>query len=158
MKIFLIYTILLINIVFLKNLTLHDYDNPSANHILDVEIPHDNQNLLIVSGMLGGIEFYDISNPEILNHLDNLSLSGGGGNGGGGARIDSDHMLMRNVDTESVISETDISIGGVSGLHEQSFSYVDSARSSLIGPGIIETLQGRMFLTKEKLPFLRVQS
>ena len=29
--------------------------------------------LLIISGMIGGIEFYDISNPEILNHLDNLS-------------------------------------------------------------------------------------
>ena len=49
-----------------KNLTLHDFDNPSATHILDVEIIN---NLLIVSGMLGGIEFYDISNPEVLNHL-----------------------------------------------------------------------------------------
>jgi len=68
--------------VFLKNLTLHDYDNPSANHILDTDIPHDNPNLLILVGMLGGIEFYDISSPETLNHLDNLTLSSGGGGGG----------------------------------------------------------------------------
>ena len=72
MRIFLIYIILLLNVVFLKNLTLHDYDNPSANHILDTEIPHDNPDLLILVGMLGGIEFYDISNPETLNHLDNF--------------------------------------------------------------------------------------
>ena len=63
-----------------KNLTLHDYDNPSATHILDATIQ---DNLLIVSGMIGGIEFYDISNPQILNHLDNLQLSSGGGGGGG---------------------------------------------------------------------------
>ena len=70
-------------LVFSMNLTLHDYDNPSANHILDAEIIND---ILIVSGMLGGIEFYDISNPQILNHLDNLTLSGGGGQGGGGTK------------------------------------------------------------------------
>ena len=68
------------SIVFMKNLTLHDYDNPSATHILDVEIIND---LLIVSGMIGGIEFYDISNREILNHLSTLHISGGGGGGGG---------------------------------------------------------------------------
>ena len=59
-----------------KNLTLHDYDNPSASHILDATIQDD---LLIVSGMIGGIEFYDISNPQNLNHLNNLQLSSGGG-------------------------------------------------------------------------------
>ena len=68
----------LLCIVNSKNLTLHDYDNPSATHILDATIQ---DNLLIVSGMIGGIEFYDISNPQILNHLDNLQLSGGGGGG-----------------------------------------------------------------------------
>ena len=75
--------LLCINMTFLYslNLILHDYDNPSASHILDAEIQDD---LLIISGMIGGIEFYDISNPEILNHLDNLSLSGGGGGQGGG--------------------------------------------------------------------------
>ena len=62
--------------VMAKKLTLHDYDNPSASHILDATIQN---NLLIISGMLGGIEFYDISNSEVLNHLDNLQLSGGGG-------------------------------------------------------------------------------
>ncbi len=73
--------LLILNLVVSKNLTLHDYDNPSANHILDTEIIDE---ILIVSGMLGGIEFYDISNPEVLNHLDNLTLSGGGGGGQGG--------------------------------------------------------------------------
>ena len=84
MRIYLIYICILFNVVFLKNLTLHDYDNPSANHILDSTIPYDNSDLLIVVGMLGGIEFYDISNPEILNHLNNLQLTGGGGGQGGG--------------------------------------------------------------------------
>ena len=81
MRISLVYIILILNVVFLKNLTLHDYDNPSANHILDTEIPHDNSNLLILVGMLGWIEFYDISIPENLVHLDNLTLSSGGGGG-----------------------------------------------------------------------------
>ena len=77
----LFYVFLLMSIVFSKNLTLHDYDNPSATHILDSEIIGD---ILIVSGMIGGIEFYDISNRENLNHLTNLHLSGGGGGGGQG--------------------------------------------------------------------------
>ena len=70
-----------ISYLFSLNLTLHDYDNPSASHILDTEIIDD---LLIVSGMIGGIEFYDISNRETLNHLSTLNLPGGGGGGGGG--------------------------------------------------------------------------
>ena len=70
--------VFLLAFLFSKNLTLHDYDNPSATHILDSEIIDD---ILIVSGMIGGIEFYDISNREILNHLSNLQLSGGGGGG-----------------------------------------------------------------------------
>ncbi len=69
---------LLISFLIPKNLTLHDFDNPSATHILDVEITN---NLLIVSGMLGGIEFYDISDREVLNHLSTLQISGGGGGG-----------------------------------------------------------------------------
>jgi len=75
--------LLFLNITFLYalNLTLHDYDNPSASHILDAVIQDD---LLIVSGMIGGIEFYDISNSQSLNHLDNLQLTGGGGGGGQG--------------------------------------------------------------------------
>ena len=80
MKIFLLYLIIF-SFAITKNLTLYDYDNPSASHILDSEIIN---NTLIISGMIGGIEFYDISNPEVLNHLSNLPLSGGGGQGGGG--------------------------------------------------------------------------
>ena len=64
---------------FCLNLSLTDYDNPSATHILDAEVSN---NLLIVSGMIGGIEFYDISNPSSLNHLSSHSLSSGGGGGG----------------------------------------------------------------------------
>ena len=62
------------------NLRLHDYHNPSASHILDAEIIED---ILIVTGMVGGIEFYDISNPETLEHLTSFNLSSGGGGGGG---------------------------------------------------------------------------
>ena len=64
-------------------MTILDYDDPSATHILDAEIIG---NTLIVSGMIGGIEFYDISNPEILDHLSNFELSGGGQGQGGGAK------------------------------------------------------------------------
>ena len=69
-----------LNLIFGLNLTLHDFDNPSANHILDADIVDD---LLIVSGMLGGIEFYDISTPQSLNHLTSFNLPSGGGGGGG---------------------------------------------------------------------------
>ena len=65
------------------NLRLHDYHNPSASHILDAEIIED---ILIVTGMVGGIEFYDISNPETLDHLTSFNLSSGGGGGGGGSK------------------------------------------------------------------------
>ena len=78
-KIILYVIMFLLSLVHSKNLILHDYDNPQASHILDATIQND---LLIVSGWIGGIEFYDISNPEILNHLDNLQLSSGGGGGG----------------------------------------------------------------------------
>ena len=73
--------ILLISFVttcFGLNLSVLDYDNPSATHILDAEVIDD---LLIVVGMIGGIEFYDISNPELLNHLTSFNLSSGGGGG-----------------------------------------------------------------------------
>ena len=69
----------MISFCFTLNLTLHDYHNPSATHILDAEIIGD---LLIVSGMIGGIEFYDISQRETLNHLTTFNLSSGGGGGG----------------------------------------------------------------------------
>ena len=77
----IIFLTLFINYIVGLNLTLHDYHNPSASHILDAEII---DNTLIVTGMVGGIEFYDISNPEVLNHLTSFNLSSGGGGGGGG--------------------------------------------------------------------------
>ena len=62
------------------NLTLTDYHDPAANHILDAEVIG---NVLIVSAMVQGIEFYDISNSGNLNHLTNFTLSNGGGGGNG---------------------------------------------------------------------------
>ena len=56
------------------NLTLTDYHDPAANHILDAEVVGD---VLIVSAMVQGIEFYDISNNGTLNHLDNFTLGQG---------------------------------------------------------------------------------
>ena len=73
---FLISFIFLFSFGFSLNLALTDYHNPQANHILDAEIVGD---VLIVSAMVQGIEFYDISNPGNLNHLTNFNLSGGGG-------------------------------------------------------------------------------
>ena len=84
--IFQIHLILLLSLMtigFSLNLTLTDYHDPSANHILDAEVVND---ILIISGMLGGIEFYDISNPSELNHLTNFNLSSGGGGWGGGTK------------------------------------------------------------------------
>ena len=73
MRIYLIYICILFNVVFSKNLTLHDYDNPSATHILDTEIIGD---LLIVSGMIGGIEFYDISDRVIMLNNGTIQFDG----------------------------------------------------------------------------------
>ena len=67
---------LLSSVVFSLNLSLTDYHDPQATHILDAEIIND---ILIVTGMVGGIEFYNISNPEILDHLTSFNLSSGGG-------------------------------------------------------------------------------
>ena len=75
--------IIFTSVSFALNLSILDYDNPSATHILDAEVIDD---LLIVTGMIGGIEFYDISNPELLNHLTSFNLSSGGGGGGGGTK------------------------------------------------------------------------
>ena len=71
--------LLLISFCFNLNLTLIDYHDPQANHILDAEVY---ENTLIVSAFLQGIEFYDISNSGELNHISHFSLSGGGGGGG----------------------------------------------------------------------------
>ena len=76
---FLISFIFLFSFGFSLNLALTDYHNPQANHILDAEIVGD---VLIVSAMVQGIEFYDISNPGELNLLTNFNLTSGGGGGG----------------------------------------------------------------------------
>ena len=68
----------MITITYALNLTLHDYDDPSVDHISDAEIIDD---VLIVTGLFGGIDFYDISVPEELNHLRNFSLNNNGGGG-----------------------------------------------------------------------------
>ena len=54
----LVLSLLIIQFSFGLNLKLHDYDNPSASHILDTHIMDD---ILIVVGMIGGIEIYDIA-------------------------------------------------------------------------------------------------
>ena len=74
---------LFLSVSYPLNLTLTDYHDPVANHILDAEIIN---NILIISAMVQGIEFYDISNPNELNHLTNFTLSNGGGGGGGGTK------------------------------------------------------------------------
>jgi hypothetical protein len=73
--------ILLTSNINALNLTLTDFHNPAANHLLDAEVVND---ILIISGMLQGIEFYNIANPNQLDHLTNFTLSSGGGGGGGG--------------------------------------------------------------------------
>lgn len=66
--------LLLCSWLFTLNLTLTDYHDPQANHILDAEI---HGNTLIISAMVQGIEFYDISNGGILNHIDHFTLGQG---------------------------------------------------------------------------------
>ena len=72
--------IIFITLGFPLNLTLTDYHDPAANHMLDAEIVGD---ILIVSALIQGIELYDISNSVNLNHLTNFTLSSGGGGGEG---------------------------------------------------------------------------
>ena len=57
------------------NLTITDYHDPQANHILDAEIY---ENTLIISAMVQGIEFYDISIGGQLNHIDHFTLGQNG--------------------------------------------------------------------------------
>ena len=59
----------------------------------------------------------------------------------GGAMAEVSTVPPTGGDTESVISETDISISGVSNM-DGNFSFNSSA--SIIGPGIIETLQAQL--------------
>ena len=57
------------------NLTITDYHDPQAHHILDAEIY---ENTLIISAMVQGIEFYDISSGGQLNHIDHFTLGQNG--------------------------------------------------------------------------------
>ena len=79
MKYKIVILFLLSATMFGLNLSITDLDDPIANHILDAEVVGD---VLIVSAMVQGIEFYDISNPETLNHFTNFTLSQGGMGGG----------------------------------------------------------------------------
>jgi hypothetical protein len=65
---------LLSSVVFPLNLSLSDYHDPQANHILDAEV---HGNTLIISAMVQGIEFYDISGNGTLNHQDHFTLGQG---------------------------------------------------------------------------------
>ena len=111
------------------NLSLADYHNPSATHILDAEVIDD---LLIVSGMIGGIEFYDISNPEILNHLDNHNLpsSGGGGGGGGGSKP---NCVKANGDYAYVTSTQGVAIIDISNpSNPQNMGYISGTNNKIL--------------------------
>ena len=74
----LLQSLIIMSICFSLNLTIIDYHDPIANHILDAEVV---DNILIVSAMIQGIEIYDITNPTELNHIAHFTLSGGGGGG-----------------------------------------------------------------------------
>ena len=108
------------------NLTLHDYHNPSASHILDAEIIND---ILIVTGMVGGIEFYNISNPEVLNHLTSFNLSGGGGGGG------SKPNCVRALDNYAYITtKNGVAILNISNpSNPQSLGYISGTSNMILG-------------------------
>ena len=74
----IIVIINILTLIYPLNLTLHDYDDPSVDHISDAEHIND---VLIVTGLFGGIDFYDISNPAQLNHIRNFTLNNNGGGG-----------------------------------------------------------------------------
>ena len=66
------YILLLITGLYSLNLSIIDYHDPQANHMLDAEVY---ENTLIISAMVQGIEFYDISNNGQLDHISHFSLS-----------------------------------------------------------------------------------
>ena len=68
------FVLFLVSICSALNLTLTDYHDPAANHILDAEIV---DNTLIISAMVQGIEFYDVTVGGNLNHLSHFTLGGG---------------------------------------------------------------------------------
>jgi len=70
-----LFMVLLIGVSYALNLTITDYHDPQANHILDAEVY---ENTLIISAMIQGIEFYDISDGGQLNHIDHFTLGQNG--------------------------------------------------------------------------------
>ena len=120
----------LLNFIVPLNLTLHDYDNPSASHILDADIQED---LLIISGMVGGIEFYDISNPEILNHLTSFNLSSGGGGGGGGGGGAKPNCIKAFGDYAYVTTKNGVAILNISNpSNPQSLGYISGTSNMIL--------------------------
>ena len=67
--------LILLSCGYSLNLTITDYHDPQANHILDAEIY---ENTLIISAMVQGFEFYDISSGGQLNHIDHFTLGQNG--------------------------------------------------------------------------------
>ena len=126
----IIFLIVLFNFIVALNLTLHDYDNPSASHILDAEIIN---NTLIVTGMVGGIEFYDISNPEILNHLTSFSLSSGGGGGGGGGGGSKPNCVKASGNHAYVTTKNGVAILNISNpSNPQSLGYISGTSNMIL--------------------------
>ena len=70
-----LFMVLFIGVSYALNLTITDYHDPQANHILDAEVY---ENTLIISAMIQGIEFYDISDGGQLNHIDHFNLGQNG--------------------------------------------------------------------------------
>ena len=65
---------LLSSVIFPLNLSLTDYHDPQANHILDAEVYND---ILIISAMVQGIEIYNISGQGTLDHIEHFTLGQG---------------------------------------------------------------------------------
>ena len=122
-----IILIIFITLLFGLNLSVLDYHNPSATHILDAEII---DNLLIVTGMIGGIEFYDISNPEILNHLTSFNLSSNGGGGGGSSKP---NCIRASGSYAYITSTQGIAIINISNpSNPQTLGYIDETNNMIL--------------------------
>ena len=66
--------VLLFSVLFSLNLSLTDFHDPQAHHILDAEVY---RNTLIISAMVQGIEFYNITSNGEINHQDHFTLGQG---------------------------------------------------------------------------------
>ena len=66
----LIISILFFNNILGLNLAIHDYDNPSASHILDAKIINDG----LLDGNCSDWQLGDLNNDDIINVLDIVNL------------------------------------------------------------------------------------